>query len=98
MTHAKRLESSGQQNSAAYPRLDVEVIGDFQVVDDRLQNLIDFSRRCYQTLPLQAVSDIDFTHTIPRTLRLNGRVIVAAIRMINHASGLLYENFSHLLL
>ena len=41
-------------------RLNVQIVGDFDVVDDSFENLVDISRRREQAYTLQAVENVDF--------------------------------------
>jgi len=43
MTNGKGFQSVRKQNATTNVRLDVEVIRDFEIVNNRLEDLIDFS-------------------------------------------------------
>src|ERR1700722_9948635 len=42
VAYGKRFERAGEQNAAMNFGLDIEVVGNFQVVDDGLKDLVDF--------------------------------------------------------
>ena len=64
------------KNAAVNFRLDVNVVGDFNVVDDGLQNLVHFPWRREQSHTLQAVQHVDFRLVLPFAFRFDRRTIL----------------------
>ncbi len=93
------FERAGQQNAAVNFRLDVEVVGDFQVVDDRLENLVHFSRGREQAGALQAVENVDFGLVLPFAFGFDGRTILLLVRsLVLDRVGRFDRQFAELLL
>ena len=97
VAYGERLKRRRHQHAAAYFWLDVQIIRRLQVVHHRLQYLIYFSSRRQQALPLQAVRDVVFGPSVPRTLCLDRRVIAVGLRLILHRAWRLHEHFTQLL-
>src|SRR5271154_642649 len=90
---AAKVASSGSTSSR--PRLrtsvwpiekdssvDISIVGDFDVVHDRGQNLVHFARRRNQARTLQALENVIFRLVLPLPLRLNRRGILVRRRLI----------------
>ncbi len=87
------------KHAAVNFRLDIEIVGDFEVVDDRLENLVNFSRRRQQTGSLQAVEHVDFGLMLPFALGFDrGAVFLFCARLILNGIGGLDGEFAELFL
>src|SRR6266436_5068054 len=104
---AARLASSGSTSSR--PRLrtivwpivndsSVQVVGDFEVVDHRLQHLVNFARGGQQSKPLHALGHVLFSMAVPAALYLDWRKVMRTGGPIVYQRGRLHENFTELLL
>ena len=82
MTNRERLERRGHEHAAPDLGLNVEVIGDHHVVDDGLENLVDFTFRRDQADLLQAVNYIGFGLALPCPLGFNGGSILCFLTLV----------------
>ena len=62
--------------------LNVEVVRDHHVVDDGLQNLVDFAFRSEQSDLLQPVDDVQFSLAFPLALRFDRRGILSLLALV----------------
>ena len=76
----KRFERRGHQHAAADFGFDVQIVGDFQIVDHRREHFVDFALRRQQPKPLHAVDDVVFGLAVPGALRLQRREVVRGRR------------------
>ncbi len=66
----KRLQGRGHQYPAANIRLNVQIVGDLQVVHHGFEYLVHFTFRGQQTDTLQTIGYVFFRLPVPRALRL----------------------------
>ncbi len=90
----ERFERGGHQDAAAYFGIDVDVVGDLQVVDDGLQHLVHFALRRHQANALEAIDDVVLGLTVPGALRLNRRKVIGGLGVVVDRS--LHENLAQL--
>ena len=72
----ERFQSRSQQHAAADFGLDVQVVGDLEVVHDGLENLVHFALGREQTEALEPVDDVIFRLAVPIALRHHGIDVV----------------------
>src|ERR1700730_12978065 len=84
--HGEGLKSRSHHDPAANVGIDVQIVSDFQVVDDRFANLVDFAFGGDEADALQAVDYVVFRLTVPGTLGLHGRKVVGVLGVILHGS------------
>ncbi len=80
VSHGEALDRRGQQDAAADFGLNVDVIGDFQVIDDRVEDAVDFTGSGQQAAALQALDDVVFGLTLPGALGRHGRQVLRGCR------------------
>ena len=79
----ERFQRRGQQDARADFGVSMfEIVGDDQIVDDRLQNLVDFAFRRDQANLLQALDGVVFRLALPQTLALDRRRILGGVALI----------------
>src|SRR4030088_3474059 len=86
VAHSEGFEGGGHHDPAANVGIDVQIIGDFQVVDDGFANLVDFALGSTEPDALQAVDDVVFRLAVPGTLSLHGGKVVGVLGFILHGS------------
>src|SRR5882757_10959163 len=82
MADGEGLERRRHQDAALNLGLDVEVVGDHYVVDDGLQDLVDFTFRSEQADLLQAIDHIDLGLAFPGALGLDGACVMRLLTLI----------------
>ena len=70
VTHAEGLQRRSEQDAGTHGPRQIEVIGNFQVVDHGLQNLVNIPFRRQQSGALQAFDYIVFRLLLPLALSL----------------------------
>ena len=78
MANRERFQRGGEQHAAADFRLDVQVVGDLQIIHNRLQHLGDFSVRSKNSGALHAIQDVVFRLPFPLVLAVNRDDFVGA--------------------
>ena len=86
VTDSEGFESRSHHYTAANIGIDVQIVGDFQVVDDGLANFVDFAFGSDKADALQAVDNVVFRLAIPGTLGLHGSKVVGVLGVILHRS------------
>ena len=84
VTDGEGLQRGGHHHAAAYFRVNINVVGDLQVVDHRLQDLVDFAARRHQADALQAIDNVIFRLAVPGTLGLNGGKVIGRLGIVLH--------------
>ena len=79
MADGEGLESGDHQHAATNFRLDIEIVGDFEIVDDGRKDLFHVSRGRHQAQALHAVHDIVFGLTVPGALGLKRGEVVGGV-------------------
>ena len=70
------LERRSQQHAAADFRLNVEVVGDFEIVHHGFEHFVHIAAGRQQADALEAIRDVAFGLAVPGALRLNrGQVV-----------------------
>ena len=94
----EHFESSRGQHTAVDFRLNVEIVGDFDVVDDGFENLVDISRRREQAYALQAVENVDLRLVLPFALGFDRRTILRLRYLILNGVGRLNRQLAEFFL
>src|SRR5260370_41637107 len=81
---SERLERRRQENAAANVSLQVNVVGDQQIVDHGSQNLVDFAGRRQQSNLLKALDGILLRLLFPHTLGDDGGCIGGGSPLVVH--------------
>ena len=97
VAYGERLQRSRQKNAAVHFWLDIEVIGDHQVIDHRLQDFVDFSLGSKQTGFFKLLEYVLLRLHLPCALALNRAhvlsglaVITDGIRVVDQYAGQLF--------
>ncbi len=93
----ERLQGRGQQDAAVDVSLQVDVVGDQQIVDDGSQNLVDFSRRSEQADFLQALDGVLFRLPFPHALGHDGSGVGGGFALVLHRLRRIDQNLGELL-
>src|SRR5437588_640568 len=94
----ERLQGRGQQNAAMEVALQVDVVGDQQIVHHRGHDLIHFAWGCQQPDFLQAFDGILFCLLLPHALCDHGRGIGSGIALVFYRLGRVDQNLGELLI
>src|ERR1700693_2278667 len=86
VAHGEGFESGGHHDPAANVRIDVEIVGYFQVVNDGFANFVDFAFGSDEADALQAVDNVVLRLAIPGTLGLHGREVVGVLGVVLNGS------------
>ncbi len=82
MPQRERFQRGGHQHAAFHFRIDVQIVGDFEIVHHRVEHFVDLAPRRHQPDALQPVRNVILRLTVPRTLRLHRTEIVGGFRVI----------------
>src|ERR1700685_121875 len=75
VAYRERLQRQGQQYATAYIRLNLQFVGDDEIVDHGLQDLVHITRRREQSNLLQMVYRVVFCHPFPHTLSFDRAIV-----------------------
>src|SRR5579883_11538 len=89
------FQRGSHQDAAAHLGIDVDIIGDLEVVDDGFEDLVDFALGGHQTDAFEAVNNVVFRLAVPGALGLNRGKVVGGLGVVLHGS--LDENLAELL-
>src|SRR5689334_2784085 len=98
MADGEGLQWSREQDPAMDLGINVEVVGDLEVVDDGFQDLINVSRGREQADLLQALKRIVFRLSLPLALSLEGGSILRGIALIAYCLRRVDEDLGELLI
>ena len=85
VAHAERFQRRRKQNTRADRPRQLDIVGDLQVVDDRLKNFVEFAIGRQQSGALQALENVVFCLLLPFALRGQRRRILRGGRIVLHA-------------
>lgn len=95
-TNGEAFHWLSQQNATADLRHDLEIVGNFQVLNHRIKHLVDLALRRQQGRPLHPIKDVVFRLAFPSTLGLDGRHILLGIALILNLVGRFHNNIGKL--
>src|SRR5207302_1531368 len=76
VAHAERFQRCGKQHTRANRAGQINVVGNFKVVDDSLKNVVDVALKSEQARRGQALDNVVFRLLLPYTLGLQRRSIL----------------------
>src|SRR6266849_1971893 len=85
VAHAESLEWGSDQHAGANRARQFDIVGDLQIVDDGLQDFVQFAFRRHQSGALQTFENVVFGLLLPFTLRSERRSILRGGRIVFHA-------------
>ncbi len=85
IAHAEGFKRRGEQHASAYRTRQVDVVGDLQIVDHGLKNVVDVAFRRKQSRAGEALDDVIFRLLLPLPLSLQRRSILRRGAFILHA-------------
>src|SRR5438552_4865356 len=91
MSNGEGFQRRRQQHSRADLGLDLEVVGDHEIIHHGLQDLVDLTFGREQSDLLQALDRVILSLTLPQPLTLDRNCVLCRIALIMHLRGI-YQN------